>query len=261
MRKPGQVSLDRALSKLGIASRTEARKWILAGLVRVNGVLRKSPGFSVTPERAQIEIEGEGGLQPTVLETRVFLLYKPRGVVTTHSDEKGRPTVFSLTKDLELHLIAVGRLDWATSGLLLLTNDTQFSSWLTDPRNQIVRTYVVTVRGLVTPSELEALTLAEGIEDRGEILRSESIVLRKASSRESHLIVRLTEGKNREIRRMFLKFGHEVMALKRVSYGSIELGALRPGEYREIKPNELHCAFPEAKYKQSPQKQRIAPQL
>jgi 23S rRNA pseudouridine2605 synthase len=140
----------------------------------VNGVVRKLPGFPVNPDKAKFEIEGEEKISGGVLETRVFLLYKPRGVVTTHSDEKGRPTVFSLVEDLDLHLIAVGRLDWATSGLLLLTNDTQFSAWLTDPKNQIVRTYLVTVRGLVTASELTELSA--GIEDHGETLRSEGIV-------------------------------------------------------------------------------------
>jgi 23S rRNA pseudouridine2605 synthase len=251
LRKPGQVSLERALSKLGIASRTEARKWILAGRVRVNGVQRQSPNFPVTPERAKIEIEGEG-VQTQVLQTRVFLLFKPRGVVTTHSDEKGRSTVFSLIQSLDLHLIAVGRLDWATSGLLLLTNDTQLAAWLTDPLNQVVRTYLVTVRGLVTDSELAELTSQTGISDRGEILRSESVVLRKSSSKESHLVVRLSEGKNREIRRMFLKLGHEVTALKRVNYGPIGLGILKPGEFREIPFGELKEAFPGAVYKRSP---------
>jgi 23S rRNA pseudouridine2605 synthase len=249
VRKPGQVSLERALSKLGIASRTEARKWILAGRVQVNGVVRKLPGFPVTPEKAKIEIEGEG-VQTTALETRAFLLYKPRGVVTTHSDEKGRPTVFALLKDLDLHLIAVGRLDWATSGLLILTNDTQFSAWLTDPKNQVLRTYLVTVRGLVT--DVNLLKLQAGIEDKGETLRSESIVVRKSSAKETHLVVKLTEGKNREIRRMFLKLGHEVTALKRISYGLMELGDLKPGESREILLSELKEAFPNAVYKRSP---------
>jgi 23S rRNA pseudouridine2605 synthase len=216
----------------------------------VNGVVRKLPGFPVNPDKAKFEIEGEEKISGGVLETRVFLLYKPRGVVTTHSDEKGRPTVFSLVEDLDLHLIAVGRLEWATSGLLLLTNDTQFSAWLTDPKNQIVRTYLVTVRGLVTASELTELSA--GIEDHGETLRSEGIVLRKGSSKESHLVVSLTEGKNREIRRMFLKFGHEVTSLKRVSYGPIELGDLKPGGYREISMNELKKAFPNAIYKRQP---------
>jgi 23S rRNA pseudouridine2605 synthase len=171
------------------------------------------------------------------------LVHKPRGVVTTRSDEKGRPTVFSLIPEPGLHLIAVGRLDWATSGLLLLTNDTRLSDRLTDPRGGIVRTYLVTVRGKVTEESLERLR--QGLTDAGEKLQPEEILLRKASGRESHLTVRLTEGKNREIRRMFSALSHEVTRLKRVAYGALELGTLEPGKSREISRDELERAFPQ----------------
>jgi 23S rRNA pseudouridine2605 synthase len=203
--KPGHVALERALSKLGIASRTVARKWILEGKVRVNGVIRKDPLFAVFPERAKIEVEG-GRVEKVA--PRSFILYKPRGVVTTRSDEKGRPTVFSLIQEKDLHLIAVGRLDLATTGLLILTNDTKLSAYLTDPTNGIKRTYLVSVRGQVTEEEVQKLR--QGLILDGEKLSPEDIVLRKASGRESHLTVHLTEGKNREIRRLFSAIGHEV---------------------------------------------------
>src|SRR5690242_2791197 len=109
--RPGHVPLERALSKLGIASRTVAKRWIVEGKVRVNGVIRTQPLFPVVPERARIEVDGK------LMERscwKAFLLYKPRGVVTTRSDEKGRPTVFSLLKDQDFHLHSVGRLDFAT---------------------------------------------------------------------------------------------------------------------------------------------------
>jgi 23S rRNA pseudouridine2605 synthase len=163
-------------------------------------------------------------------------------VVTTRSDEKGRPTVFSLIPEPGLHLIAVGRLDWATSGLLLLTNDTRLADWLTDPASGICRTYLVTVRGKVTEESLDRLR--RGLLDAGEKLQPEAIVLRKASGRESHLTVRLTEGKNREIRRMFSALSHEVTRLRRVAYGALELGALEPGKFRELSRAELERAFP-----------------
>lgn len=237
--KPGHVPLERALSKLGIASRTEAREWILAGKVRVNGVVRNNPAFAVVPERAKIEVEGQ---RVSKAERKVFVLYKPRGVVTTHSDEKGRPTVFSLIKG-ETHLISVGRLDWATSGLLILTNDTRLADGLTDPRNKIPRTYLVTVKGKVNESELERLRA--GIRDEGELLQADEIVLRKASGKESHLTVTLSEGKNREIRRLFDSIDHPVTRLKRVAYGTLELGDLQPGEYRELSKEEIAAAFPD----------------
>ena len=239
-RRPGYVSLERALSKLGLASRTQARHLILGDQVRVNGVLRKDPKFQVFPEKAKIEI---GGQHRSKAERRILMLNKPKGVITTHSDEKGRPTVFSLLKaEADLHLISVGRLDFATTGLLLLTNDTRLAAWLTDPQTGIRRTYLVTVRKEVLPSTLARLLA--GICDRGEHLNPEDVIIRKASGRETHLTVTLCEGRNREIRRMFSACGHEVTALKRVAYGALELGELKPGEYREILLPEMLRAFP-----------------
>ncbi|MBC7386393.1 MAG: rRNA pseudouridine synthase [Cryobacterium sp.] len=237
--KPGQVPLERAFSKLGIASRTESRAWILSGRVKVNGDLRTNPGFGVNPETAIIELDGKKIGKP---EHRTFLLHKPRGVVTTRVDEKGRPTVFSLCTELGLHLIAVGRLDWATSGLLILTNDTKLSDALSNPENKIVRTYTVTVRGEVTEDGLERIRA--GIQDGEDLLTAEEIILRKASGKESHLLVRLTEGKNREIRRLFLAIGHEVLKLKRIEYGGLSLGDTELGKYRELNSDELKIAFP-----------------
>ena len=239
--RSGQVPLERALSKLGISSRTQAREWILAGRVRVNGSIQRSPEFPVVPERTVIEIDGKRITRAT---PRTFALHKPRGTVTTRSDEKGRPTVFSLMSKLELHLIAVGRLDWATSGLLIVTNDTKLADWLTDPSHGVRRTYIVTVRGKVTEEELELLH--QGLRDRNEVLRPDEVLLRKASGKESHLVVHLSEGKNREIRRMFAVLHHEVTRLKRVSYGGLELGDLPLGEYRELGAEELQQVFPGA---------------
>jgi pseudouridine synthase len=237
--KPGTVPLERALSKLGIASRTVSRQWILDGKVKVNGVLRKAPLFPVSPERAKIEVEEKPVAKAA---HRTFLLHKPRGVITTRSDEKGRPTVFSLIPEPGLHLIAVGRLDRATSGLLLLTNDTRLADCLTDPRSAVCRTYLVTVRGKVTEESLARLR--RGLLDAGEKLQPAAIILRKASGKESHLTVQLTEGKNREIRRMFSALSHEVTRLKRVAYGALDLGELETGKFRELSRVELECAFP-----------------
>lgn len=238
-RKPGQVSLDRALSKLGIASRTQAREYILSARVRVNGILRKDPSFAVIPERIRIEIDG---IQTQAVGWKTLLLNKPRGTVTTRSDEKDRPTVFSCLKNPDLRLHAIGRLDWATSGLLILTNDTRLSAWLTDPENAVVRIYTVTVRGKF--SEKSAKILTSGIKDEGELLQAAEVHILKTSGKESQLIVKLTEGKNREIRRMFSSLGHEVTRLKRIAYGGLELGDLESGQYRELSMEEISAAFP-----------------
>lgn len=239
--KANQVQLERAFSKLGFASRTEARAWILAGRVRVNGIIRKSPSFGLSLEGAVIELDGK---RITRAQTRSFLLHKPRGVVTTRVDDKGRATVFTLVPELDLHLIAVGRLDWATSGLLILTNDTELSGWLSEPVNGVRRTYLISVRGEVTDKELDRLRA--GILDEGDKLQADEIILRKSSRKESHLTVHLSEGKNREIRRMFLALNHEVTKLKRVAYGGLELGELPLGKYIELSHEDLTRAFPGA---------------
>ena len=158
---------------------------------------------------------------------------KPRGVITTRRDPEGRRTVFDVVGDAGHGLVAVGRLDLASTGLLLLTNDTELANRLTDPAAAVVRRYVVTVRGAV--SDAAAARMIEGIDG----LSARSVVVRKRSARETHLIVELVEGKNREIRRMFAALGHEVTRLMRVAFGPIELGALQPGQWREVARDEL----------------------
>lgn len=237
----GRVPLERAFSKLGLASRTQARQWIMEGRVRVDQKTVRDPLVLVVPERVRLEVDGKAFEKRT---WRTLMVNKPKGVVTTRSDEKGRPTVFSLLKDEDAYLHPVGRLDMATTGLLLLTNDTQLSDWLTDPKNKIIRVYLVTVEGLLSEQKIEALR--KGIKDKDELLKPQKVILRKASGRESHLTVELAEGKNREIRRMFEALGHEVTALKRVAFGGLELKGLALGQCREISQKELAAVFPTA---------------
>lgn len=236
--KKGQVPLERALSKLGLASRTEARALIRDGRVSVEGRPVTDPLAPVVPERARIAIDGRRAERPRPV---TILLHKPRGVVTTRSDPEGRPTVYGCLEGLDAHVVPVGRLDAATSGLLLLTNDTRFGAWITDPGNEVPRVYLVTVRGEL--SDEKTRRLEQGIED----MTARSVVVRKRSKRETHLVIELTEGKNREIRRMLAAVGHEVTKLKRVSFGGLELGDLEPGKWREVTPNELQEAFPGGK--------------
>lgn len=240
-RGPGQVSLERALSKLGLASRSEARALILEGRVKVDGRTVNDPLAPVVPERVRVEIDGGRAERA---EPLTVLLHKPRGVVTTRSDPEGRPTVYGCLEGLETHVVPVGRLDAATTGLLLLTNDTRLADWVTDPENAVPRVYLVTVRGEL--SDGTARRLEEGVEDRGEVLAAAKVTVRKRSGRETHLIVELTEGKNREIRRMLATAGHEVTRLKRVSFGGLELGDLPAGTWRVVSLEELRAAFPGA---------------
>jgi 23S rRNA pseudouridine2605 synthase len=229
----GKVPLERALSKLGAASRSQTREWALAGRLKVNGRTVTDPLFLVTPETDRFTVNGQLiGKQAWI----TIILNKPGGVVTTRSDEKGRRTVFDLLPPEFKDLHAVGRLDMASTGLLLLTNDTRFSARLTDPANAVPRTYAVTVEGLVTEAELKKA--AAGIMDEGELLKPSALTLRKASGKETHLIVELTEGKNRELRRLFAAIGHEVTRLKRISFGTFKLEDLQPGEFRRLSREE-----------------------
>jgi 23S rRNA pseudouridine2605 synthase len=233
-RRSREVSLERALSKLGIASRSETRQWILAGRLAVDGIVRDEPQHPVVPEEVRLTLDG----RPLIGEpSRTIMVHKPRGLVTTRSDERKRPTVYDILPEAWRHLKAVGRLDMASSGLLLFTGDTRLAAWITDPENAVPRVYRVTVRGRITNDELARL--AGGVEDAGECLRPHQVTLRKASGRESHLIVTLSEGKNREVRRLFAAVGHEVTALKRVGLGGLVMGNLPPGQCREVTPTAL----------------------
>ena len=238
---PSKVSLERALSKLGLATRAEARALIAEGRVRVNGHTAREPSQPVVPERIHIQIDGRDITRPPRV---TIALHKPRGVVTTRRDPQGRKTVYDLIVDVPYHVVPVGRLDYATSGLLLLTNDTQFANWLTDPGNQVPRIYLVTVRGRISQEEADAL--AAGVSSGGERLFAQGIVVRKASNRESHLIVELIEGRNREVRRLMAAIGLAVTRLRRVQFGGIVVDRLAPGAWRYLSDDELLVAFPRA---------------
>ena len=224
-----RLTVDRLLSKLGIASRGTSQEWIRAGRVRINGRVRRDPATWVLWPADSVSIDDQPIQDPV---KRFFLFHKPKGIITTHSDEKGRKTIFDVLPANLGFVHAVGRLDQATSGLLLLTNDSTLSSYLTDPTHKVMRTYLVTVRGEVT--EAEATEATAGVVDRGERLQCHSVKIQKSSGRESHLEVVLTQGKNREIRRLFKSLGHEVTRLRRIQYGHFKLEDLPSGAWREI---------------------------
>jgi len=228
------------LSKLGLASRSEAIALVLAGRVSVGSRTVCDPGHRVVPETARITIDDSPATPPA---KRAIALNKPCAVVTTRHDPDGRPTVYDLIAEAGDGLAPAGRLDLASTGLLLCTNDTRFSAWLTAPASAVEREYVVTVRGRVTPDV--AAALARGVDDDGEWLQPSAIVVRKASARETHLTVVLREGRNREIRRLFAAAGHEVTRLCRVRIGGLTLGDLPSGAWRDIPLENLRRAFPE----------------
>ena len=234
------VPLERALSKRGLASRSEARELILTGRVSVDGRTLTNPSTRIVPERVTIAIDG--AVKTNESDPLTIVLHKPRGYLTTRSDPEGRKTIYDLLADLPQRVMPVGRLDLATSGLLILTTDTQFGNWLTDPASEIPRVYLVTVKGAVTDEVARRLT--NGIAIGGERLVAAAASVRKRSRRESHLTITLTEGKNREIRRLLDAVDHPVTALRRVQFGGLELGTLAPGKWRRVSAEELRAAFP-----------------
>jgi 23S rRNA pseudouridine2605 synthase len=239
-RRPrAHVTLERALSKLGLASRTEARRLIAAGRVRVNGVEVRRADHLVVPERVTLAIDDVRHAQAP---PRLIAFHKPRGVVTTRRDPEGRPTVFDVLGDAARGLQAIGRLDLASTGLLLLTNDTRLAHALTDPARGVRRRYVVTVRGRVSADAARSLERGldvDGAKGRRMHLSANSVRIRKASNRETHLIVELTEGKNRELRRLFAAIGHDATRVHRIAFGGFELGELQPGRWREEEGDKL----------------------
>ena len=231
--RAGGVPLNRALSKLGILSRVQATQAIQSGRVRVNGHRITDPSRRVVPERVEIAIDD---IPERAARWRTIVFNKPRGVVTTRHDPDGRQTIYDVLGPTGQGLIAVGRLDLATSGLLVLTTDTRMANWIADPASGVRRVYLVTVRGEVKPEAVAAL---------------EGVTIRKASRRETHLVVELPRGRNREIRRLFAGMGREVTRLKRVAFGGLELGDLEPGAWREVTREEIRASFPSAAVRSS----------
>jgi 23S rRNA pseudouridine2605 synthase len=245
-RQHATVPLERALSKLGLASRTEARGLIAGGRVTVDGVVIRDAMKPVVPECRSIAVDGIAARRAP---WRVLLVHKPSGVITTRRDPEGRPTIYDVLRGVERasELKPVGRLDFRSSGLLLLTSDTRLADWLTDPGNAIVRRYVVTARGEI--ADRDAARMIDGIEatigSARVRLAAQSVTLLKRSRRETHLLMDLTEGRNREIRRLIEACGSEVTRLKRVAFGRLELGDLPPGAWRSVTREEMASAFPD----------------
>lgn len=230
-----RISLARALSKLGYTSRSQARPLIEAGNVSVNGDVVKDPDRKIDIERDRVAVSG----QALALESLVYLaMHKPRGVVTTRSDERGRPTVFDLLGGAQLpHLGAVGRLDMDSEGLLLFTNDTRWAHRVSSPESHVEKVYHVLIDGL--PNERLLTAMRTGVQDRGDVLRAKAAGVLDQSDTEAWLEIVLDEGKNRHIRRMLDALGVRVLRLKRVAIGPLQLGKLRAGEFRALTPTEV----------------------
>jgi len=225
-----EVSLARALSKLGYCSRTQAQALIRAGRVQVNGAVQRAPSLRVDIRRDHITVDG----QRVMAAAKVYLmLNKPRGLVTTAADERGRETVYRCLADSSLPWVSpVGRLDKASEGLLLFTNDTQWAARILDLATHLDKTYHVQINCVADEHLLQQMR--SGVVDAGETLRAKGVRLLRHGKRNSWLEIVLDEGKNRHIRRMLEAMDVSVLRLVRVSIGPLELGELKKGEYRHL---------------------------
>ena len=232
------MGLARALSKLGICSRSEATEWITAGRVGLSGAITRNPEAAVRLGIDRIDIDG----QPAAAREKVYLvLNKDRGVVTSAADEHGRATVYD---SLPAHLSGpgkqwvapVGRLDKASEGLLLMTNDSEWAARITAPESHLDKTYHVQIA--VVADEKLIDTLGRGVENGGEVLRTKRASVLRTGEKNSWMEIVLDEGKNRHIRRMFESLGIEVLRLVRISIGPLILGDLPHGKTRPLTAQE-----------------------
>lgn len=222
------------LARSGVCSRREAEKLILQQRVTVNGKLIETPAFNVEGTE-QIRVDGEKVALPE--QTRLWLYYKPVGLVTTHSDTAGRPTVFENLPAGLHRVISVGRLDLNSEGLLLLTNNGELSRALELPQNAWSRRYKVKVHGTIDKKKLE--DLANGAVVDGVQYGTVKVTVESEQGSNAWLTVSLSEGKNREIRKLMKSVGLEVARLIRLSYGPFQLGNLKKGEVKEISQKVL----------------------
>ena len=227
--------LQKILSARGLTSRRKAEEWILAGRVSCNGLPAKL-GDVADPDLDEILVDGKP--LPASAEFVYIMLNKPRGYVTTLSDEKGRPDAASLVTDCGVRVYPVGRLDMDSEGLLLFTNDGDFANSLMHPKHEVKKTYEVWVTGF-GPGAMERL--AKPVELDGYLIRRPQLRLLRQDAGKAKLLITIHEGRNRQIRRMCQLAGMEVTRLRRIGEGTLKLGDLKLGCWRELTPEEVEA--------------------
>jgi pseudouridine synthase len=234
-----EIRLQKILSAAGAASRRASERLIQDGRVTVNGRTVQELGTKADPARDDIRVDGRR--IETAGERRYVLLYKPVGVVTTRSDPQGRRTVLSLLPGIREYLYPVGRLDYDSEGILLLTNDGELAARLTHPRHEVPKVYRARVRGVPDAQALERLARGIPLDGRRTAPAQARVVKRFDTPRGTDAILELTlrEGRNRQVRRMCEAVGHPVQSLARVQFGPLRDARLGPGEARELQAREV----------------------
>ncbi len=229
------VRLQKLIAHRGLASRRNAEIMIQGGLVRINGEVVTTPGTKVDPLHDKVSVEGRP--VPVEPEPFLFLFYKPKGVVSTLHDPDGKTTLKEFFPQIN-PLIHIGRLDLQSEGVLLLTNNGDLAQRILHPRYAIPRTYLAKIQGVVSPQHLERLQSGKVKLDGHPVLPVE-LELERLTQTNAWYRITLTEGRNREIRRLFEVLGYFVLKLTRISFGTLDLNGLEPGEYRLVSPAEI----------------------
>ena len=228
-------TLDRAISKAGLGSRTEARSWIGAGRVAVNGKVVQTPDKWVDLDRDKITLDGK----PLEARKKIYLLlYKPKGYLTTYKDPEGRPTVYDLLPDVGQFVFPVGRLDQDTTGLLILTNDAALAEQITNPDCKVPKTYLVKTSSHLSEQAIQQLR--DGIELNDGPTRPAQVEHLRDTASATFLDITVTEGRNRQVRRMIEAAGSKVRKLVRTRIGPIGIEKLEIGKYRELTHAEIN---------------------
>jgi len=235
--------LQKILAQAGVASRRKCEELILAGAVEVNGEKVTTLGTKVDPSTDVIAVNGK----KIRGENKVYLmLNKPKGVITSAKDPQGRKVVSDFLPGIKERVYPVGRLDYDTEGLLLLTNDGEFANLLTHPSNHVPKTYLATVKGVPHGSALEQLQKGIQLEDGMTAPAEVEYDDVRIESKESTIRITIHEGRNRQVRRMFEAIGHKVIKLKRVRFGEMGLDQLPRGKFRHLEPNEIKALIQQA---------------
>lgn len=230
------TTLQRVLSKAGIASRSEARAWIARKRLRVNGRVITDPDHWLDPSRDRVTLDG----RPVEAAAKAYLLlYKPKGYLTTRKDERGRKTVYDLLPERERYLFPVGRLDLDTSGLLILTNDSTFSERMQNPDFHVPKTYLVKAASRLDDDALDALR--HGVTLKDGPTRPAKVVRLREPGGKTVFEITITEGRNRQVRRMVEAVGSKVLKLVRTGIGPLRIGDLPIGKCRPLTPEEVRA--------------------
>ncbi len=228
------MRINKYIAAAGIASRRGADELIAAGKVKVNGAVLTEPGRDIGPDDV-VEVRGKviGGLEKPVY----YALNKPAGYISSARDEHGRPTVLNLLTDVTARVFPVGRLDYETTGLLLLTNDGELSNRITHPSRKVFKTYRAVINGSLSQEQL--WRLRKGVDIGGYVTAPAYAEILEQQGDASLVEIKISEGRNRQVRKMFEAVGFRVLALQRTAVGEIKLGRLKEGTYRKLSPQEL----------------------